>query len=196
MTLPFDPPTKLMEATKALLDSARAIFVAEGVKGLSVRRVAQHAGCTTMSVYSRFGGKEGLLGALFDEGFERLAQAQAKVDTQLPPAERVLGLCRAYRATAQAYPHHYALMLGAFSGEHQPSPESSARAMSTLQTLTHSVLAALPPTANADRISKELAYRLFAFCHGWVSLERIGFFHDVEEHGQSFDRAVQALLVM
>jgi AcrR family transcriptional regulator len=194
LSLPLDHTTKPIEATKALLDSAREIFVAEGVKGLSVRRVAQHAGCTTMAVYSRFGGKEGLLSALFDEGFERLAQAQGKVDIQLPPAERVVGLCRAYRATAQAFPHHYALMLGSFSGEHQPSPESSARAMSTLQTLMHSVSAALPTTKGSDQRSKEVAYQLFAFCHGWVSLERIGFFDDVEENGRCFDRAIQALL--
>ncbi len=183
-----------MQATTALLNAAREIFVAEGVKGLSVRRVAQHAGCTTIAVYSRFGGKEGLLGALFDEGFERLADAQAKVDATLPPAARVLALCRAYRATAHAFPHHYALMLGAFSGEHRPSPESSARAMSTLQTLTRSVSATLAPGKDKARRSEEVAVRLFVFCHGWASLEQIGFFQDAEGQSPSFDRAVQALL--
>lgn len=132
--------------------------MAEGVKGLSVRRVAQHAGCTTMAVYSRFGGKEGLLAALFDEGFERLADAQAKVDADMPPVARVLGLCRAYRATALAFPHHYALMLGAFSGEHLPPPECSERAMSTLLTLTKAVLAALPPADARDRRSEDVAF--------------------------------------
>jgi hypothetical protein len=39
-----------------------------------------------------------------------------------------------------------------------------------------------------------VAYQLFAFCHGWVSLERIGFFDDVEKNDRSFDRAIQALL--
>ena len=135
------------------MNFARKIFVAEGGKGLSVRRVAQHASCTTMAVYSRFGGNEGLLEALFDEGFKRLADAQAKVDADLPPVARVLGHCRAYRATALAFPHHCALMLGAFSGEHLPSPGSSERAMSTLLTLTKAVLAALPPAEARDRRS-------------------------------------------
>lgn len=190
----IDSPDAPLEPTTALLNAAREIFVAEGVKGLSVRRVAQHAGCTTMAVYSRLGGKDGLLGALFDEGFERLADAQGKVGPELPPVARVLGLCRAYRATAQAFPHHYALMLGAFSGEHRPSPESSERAMSTLRTLTQAVSAALLPGGVTDRRSEEVALRLFAFCHGWVSLEQIGFCEDADGLCPPFDRAIQALL--
>lgn len=192
--MPQTSPGTPSEPTTALLDAARGIFVAEGVKGLSVRRVAQQAGCTTMAVYSRFGGKEGLLGALFDEGFERLADAQGRVDAALPAAVRVLALCRAYRATAQAFPHHYALMLGAFSGEHRPSPESSARAMATLQTLTAAVAGALAPGADLDQRSDEVALRLFAFCHGWVSLERIGFVQHGQGPGIAFERAVRALL--
>ena len=194
-----DTTTNSADAASTLLDSARDIFLAEGVKGLSVRRVAQQAGCTTMAVYSRFGGKEGLLGALFDEGFTRLADAQARVDAALTPAARVLALCRAYRDTAQAYPHHYALMLGAFSGEHTPSPNSSARAMATLQTLTAAVSAALSAQTAGDQRggqrSEAVAHQLFAFCHGWVSLERIGFFQDAQSLDLAFDRAVRALLV-
>ena len=198
-----DTTTNSADAASTLLDSARDIFLAEGVKGLSVRRVAQQAGCTTMAVYSRFGGKEGLLGALFDEGFTRLADAQARVDAALKPAARVLALCRAYRDTAQAYPHHYALMLGAFSGEHTPSPNSSARAMATLRTLTAAVSATfLAQTAGEQvsdqrigRRSEAVAHQLFAFCHGWVSLERIGFFQDAQSLDLAFDRAVRALLV-
>jgi AcrR family transcriptional regulator len=98
------------------LDAARAILVCEGLPGLSVRRVADKAGCTTMAVYTQFAGKSGIVVALYDEGFERLAQAQAAVPTGLAPPDRICALCHAYRVTAHRFPHHYALMLGRVEG--------------------------------------------------------------------------------
>jgi AcrR family transcriptional regulator len=186
--------TPTPDTSAALLDAARNIFVSEGLKGLSVRRVADAAGCTTMAVYSRFKGKEGILGALFDEGFEQLSIAQQAVDPKLRNEDRLLAFCRAYRKTAHAYPHHYALMLGNFSGEISPSPESQAKAFATLERLTDAV-ASLPSMQGKNRAANvEIANRLFAFCHGWVSLERIGFFGDEKNIAKQFDKAVLALL--
>jgi AcrR family transcriptional regulator len=182
------------DTSAALLDSARDIFVSEGVKGLSVRRLADAAGCTTMAVYSRFNGKQGILGALFDEGFEQLSIAQQAVDPKLKNEDRLLAFCRAYRMTAHTYPHHYALMLGNFSGEISPSPESQVKALATLERLADAV-AALPSMRGKKRAaSVEIANSLFAFCHGWVSLERLGFFGNEKNVGKQFDKAVLALL--
>jgi AcrR family transcriptional regulator len=178
----------------ALLDAARAIFINEGVKGLSVRRVAEHAGCTTMAVYSRYKGKDGILGALYDEGFDVLAKAQLAVPTRLVNEDRVLAFCQAYRATALAYPHHYALMLGHFSGELQPSENSQAKALSTLDRLTDAVQAMATMKGEKRIASAEIANRLFAFCHGWVSLERLGFFGTKANDRRAFDHAVLGLV--
>jgi hypothetical protein len=40
----------------------------------------------------------------------------------------------------------------------------------------------------------ETANRLFVFCHGWVSLDSIGFFTGAGDAQTAFDRAVLALL--
>src|SRR5580765_5814766 len=48
----------------ALLEAAERIVAAHGVEALSLRTVAQEAGTTTRAVYSLFGSKEQLLGAL------------------------------------------------------------------------------------------------------------------------------------
>jgi AcrR family transcriptional regulator len=178
----------------ALLDAARDIFVTEGVKGLSVRRLADAAGCTTMAVYSRFKGKDGILGALFDEGFEKLAAAQQAVNPKLLDQDRLIALCRAYRATALAYPHHYALMMGQFSGELSPTAASQLKALSTLEQLTDTVAAMPVMRAKKRALSEQVANRLFAFCHGWVSLERMGFFGDTKTVVKQFDAAVIALI--
>lgn len=171
---PRPSPTPPADAVEALLQAARRIFEAEGLPALSVRRVADAAGCTTMQVYSRFGGKDGLVRALFDEGFEALAQAQRAVPVTLPPAERLRRLCRQYLKIAAERPHHYSLMLGAHSGEFDPPAESRERAMATLTHLVEAVALALPPDAGREERAKEVAQQIFAFCHGWATLGAAG----------------------
>jgi AcrR family transcriptional regulator len=158
------------DAVHALLRAARQILESEGLPALSVRRVAEAAGCTTMHVYSRFGGKDGLLQALFDEGFDALASAQHAVPLTLPPAERVRLLCRQYLNLASERPHHYALMLGAHSGDFDPPRESRERAMATLMHLVEAVERALPPAPRRHERAEEVAHQIFAFCHGWATL--------------------------
>lgn len=167
--LPAGSPTA-DAAAEALLAAARRIFEAEGLPALSVRRVADAAGCTTMQVYSRFGGKDGLLQALFDEGFEALASAQRAVPATLPAAERVRRLCRAYLGIAAARPHHYALMLGSHSGDFTPSRESRERAMGTLAHLVDAVRNALPPAPGRRQRAEDVARQILAVCHGWATL--------------------------
>lgn len=164
---PALPPA---DALQALLQAARQILESDGVPALSVRRVAEAAGCTTMQVYSRFGGKDGLLQALFDEGFAALASAQRAVPLALPPAERVRLLCRAYLNLASERPHHYALMLGAHSGDFDPPKESREHAMATLRHLVDAVERALPETPGRRARAEDVAQQVFAFCHGWATL--------------------------
>ena len=176
----------------ALIEAARDIFLQDGIAGLSVRRVAERASCTTMAVYSHFGGKGGIVATLFDEGFEQLAQAQQAVDARMPPRQRVVALCLAYLGTARRYPHHYALMLGHFSGEHTPSLESSAKALSTLEHLISAVGSVSREATPAQAVG--VAHALFALCHGWVSLERTGIFGSAQKAERAFKRAVDSLV--
>ncbi len=182
-----------------LLEATRKLFGREGIKGISVRRIAEIAGCTTMVVYTQFGGKDGILGALFDEGFERLAQAQSKVPYDTDPKERVVRLCQAFRETAHRFPHHYALMLGGRSGAFTPSPESTAKALSTLQTLVDAVTALRAQkksrrSKRAEQASATLAaHALFSFCHGWVMLEEAGLVGVDPKRDTQYEIAISAI---
>lgn len=189
-----DPSPGGSPTGQAMLDAARALFVAEGVEAISVRRVATLAGCTTMALYTHFSGKDGLLAALYDEGFAELARAQRAVPELVDPVAYVLALCLAYRETARRFPHHYALMLGRFSGEHQPSRQSAAAALRTLDTLASAVSAALSDAPDRQARATSTARQLFAFCHGWVSLEAMTFIANDQSSERQFTAAVDALL--
>ena len=183
-------PTSLRDAVLAV---AQRRFLAHGYDGLAVRAIADEAGCTTMAVYTHFGGKDGLTQTFFDEGFARLAAAQRAVPADLPPRERVTALCHAYRRLAHDFPHHYDLMLGAQSARFTPAPESRARALATITYLAEAV-APLQPSDAAPTSAEDHAHAIIAFCHGWVTLERAGLFRPGARQDRAFERGVVLLL--
>ena len=65
----------------AILRAASDLLATEGPGALSVRRIATAAGCSTMGLYSRFGGKDGVVDELFAEGFEHLCTAMQSLPT-------------------------------------------------------------------------------------------------------------------
>ncbi len=62
----------------ALLDAASEMLVHGGPDAISLRKLAARIGTSTMAVYTAFGGKDGLIAALFTEAFNRLAAAEAE----------------------------------------------------------------------------------------------------------------------
>jgi AcrR family transcriptional regulator len=188
------PDATAASLADAVLAAARHRFLDGGIDALSVRAIAADAGCTTMAVYTHFGGKDGLVQQFFDEGFARLAAAQQAVPTTLPVPDRVVALCHAYRAIAHGFPHHYDLMLGAHSGRFRPAPDSRRRALATIAYLVD-VLEAIEPRGAKRRVRAEVRARaVIALCHGWVMLERAGLYPMNAEADTAFERAVQSLL--
>src|SRR4051794_4316776 len=66
--------TRAADTREALLAAAHDLLATEGPGALTVRRIAAAAGMSTMNVYSRFGGKDGVLDELFVDGFRRLGE--------------------------------------------------------------------------------------------------------------------------
>ena len=71
-------------ATMAQLDSVGSMLVKaaadllaeEGPEALTVRRIANAAGVSTMNVYSRFGSKDGVVEHLFVRGLSAAGRAR------------------------------------------------------------------------------------------------------------------------
>ena len=73
----------------ALLAVAGEILGAEGVNGVTVRRVAEAAGTTTRAVYTLFGDKNGLLRALFRQMAEVMTGYHEAVPELDDPVEEI-----------------------------------------------------------------------------------------------------------
>jgi AcrR family transcriptional regulator len=154
-----------------LLDTAGALLTTEGPDALSLRRLATAAGTSTSAVYALFGGKPGILRGLFIEAFTRFA---AHLDTVTPsddPLADLLTLGRAYRASALADPHLYAVMFGSPVPGFEPAPEDYVHAEATFTPLLDTVRRAVAAGLLRDADPYLIATALWATVHGLVSLE-------------------------
>ncbi len=93
-----------------LLELADARLGSEGPSGLSMRRLANAAGCSTMVFYTAFGTKAGLLEALAAREVDRWIDA-ALTHADPDPVAWLDATGRALLALATDRPHHRDLVL-------------------------------------------------------------------------------------
>jgi len=158
-----------------LLERAGALVSDGGPEALSLRTLARDCETSTTAVYALFGGKNGLLTALFDDAFEQLGR---RIGTLPPAADALDDLVRtalAYRDSALDDPHLFDLM---FAGPTLLSAEAARR------TVVGTALG--PLRAAAERAVEEKALRpgtdtalvsltLWTTVHGWAALQLRGF---------------------
>jgi AcrR family transcriptional regulator len=134
-----------------LLDLADARLGAEGPAALSMRRLANAAGCSTMVFYSAFGTKAGLLRALAEREAGRWIDAATTLADPDPRAW-LDAVAEALQAAAVARPHHRALLFDAEVGADAAAELRAA----LIAAIDHAV-----PGAAADGVAE-------ALWSGWV----------------------------
>ncbi|WUI02182.1 TetR/AcrR family transcriptional regulator [Spirillospora sp. NBC_00431] len=163
-----------------LLDAASRLLAAEGPEALALRRIAAEVGCSTTVLYRMFGGKPGLIEALYIEGFERFRQRLAAVPRRADPRGHVFELGRAYRAYALTERHYYRLMFGRPIPGFEPGEEALATADSAYEVLADAVTACADAGLLIDADPRHVASSFWAGVHGLVSLELDGHLDDAD----------------
>lgn len=185
MVAPSIPEPRTGDMRGALVAAALAVLQREGPAGLTVRNITSEAGCSTTGVYTYFGGKQGLVEAIFVEGFDSFDHAvrPALASGDLPAAGR------AYRRWALDHRTQYMVMFGRAVPDYVPSDAARARALMSFASLAEGVERAAPGTDHAER-----AYHLFATVHGYVMLEMAGMSGATETDSEAlYERALRTL---
>lgn len=129
---------------------------------VSLRSLVAGTGVSTMAVYTYFDGMAGLLGAVRQEGFSRLADRLAALSVTQDPVGDAAAAGAAYTAVARQSPDLYALM---FDGS-LPLPDSRAADV-TLQHLIDAVeRARTSGRFDAGLDAAEFAHELWMLGHG------------------------------
>ena len=161
---------------RALLEIAGQVLLEDGVHALSTRKLSERAGASTTAIYTLFGGKEGLLEALYIEGFARLGEAIRAVDATLEPLERLRVMNHTYRQLAIEHPRRYALMFEQVMLNHTHSEAALERAWQSMQPLIEAIQIGMDANVIERGDAEALAMKFWVGAHGLVSLELAGYF--------------------
>ncbi|MFC4007441.1 TetR/AcrR family transcriptional regulator [Nonomuraea purpurea] len=164
----------------AILDAATHLLVTEGPAALTVRRISGEVGCSTKVIYTLFGGKDGLIQALWLEGFARFERWLLAVRPVADPLAYLRAGLDAYRAYALAEPDYYRVMFeGAVPG-FRPGSAAVEAARRAFDLLVRGVGRCLEAGVLRGGTAKEIADVLWMAVHGAVSLEISGYFDKAE----------------
>jgi AcrR family transcriptional regulator len=105
-----------------ILAAARDLLLEEGLRGVTMRRVAERVGVSATAIYRHYADKEALLGAAVAEGGQQLGQAFGLVMRGQGARERLRETGRAYLRFAFDQPRYYQLLFMAW----EDLPESSS----------------------------------------------------------------------
>ncbi len=152
-----------------ILDAASQLFLEGGVSALSVRAISKRAGLSTIGIYSHFNGKQGVLDAIYIEGFNKVYQAMSVDISNGMGFEQVINSCRAYLKVAYANEAHYRLIFGESDAGYKPSEEAqeaASRAFKKLVSNTGNYIES--EGLKIDRL--QAALDIWAIMHGYVSI--------------------------
>ena len=181
------------DQSKAILEAASRILSADGADALTVRRIAAEAGCSTMGLYSRFGGKEGVIDELYVEGFRQLCDGMSDDAEDRRPGGRPPHLrpClppdRAHQRDAL---HGDVRWRGA---RLRPHEAESQIAHGAFENLTASVQRCIDAGAFKGDAA-EIAELWWGSMHGLVMLELLGIDPVKGDPSVRFDRLLDTLL--
>jgi AcrR family transcriptional regulator len=163
--------------SEALLNAAHRLLAEDGPEALTVRRIAGEAGMSTMNVYSRFGGKDGVIDELYTDGYRRLVAAIDAVPVTDDVVDDLMTIAHTYRDFAKSNPTYYGIMFRSAVPGYTPSPDAVAVALGGLSGFVTRVRRgqAMDQIINPDGCDPQnIAAWLWATCHGTVSLELDG----------------------
>jgi AcrR family transcriptional regulator len=182
-----------MEAAtrEALLAAAAVVLSEEGPSALTVRRVAEAVNASTKTIYTHFGGKDGLLEALYLHSFAGLARAFQSHGDKSDPTLRVEGMISAYRAFALGEPALYNVMFGDLGRAWEAPLESRRQAWTTFETMREAVRLCVGPRRATE--AGRITYLLWATMHGVLSLEMRKLIGGADDGEQIYHLAVNAV---
>jgi AcrR family transcriptional regulator len=168
---------------REILDAARELFVKEGYRNVSLRKIARRIGYSPMSIYLHFADKADILDCICEETFTGFLAAADQLDAgavgsaestaaadSTAPRERLEAGLRTFIEFGLAHPHHYQLTF--MTPPHEPLALGRREQIgqAAYQRLRTQVAASLDERQRA-RIDLDVASQvIWASVHGLISL--------------------------
>ena len=151
-----------------IVEIARGIISAKGLRSLKVRDVAEAAGCSVGSVYNEFGDFDGVILTVNRETVQALTGRLRGVPAE-DPVRQLYGLAQTY---LDFFAEHANLLRSLFEHrmeDDRPYPDDILQMVMDAFALMHPPLVRLLPDADDVKIAL-LSRTLFSAVHGIISL--------------------------
>lgn len=156
------------ELRAIILDTARKLFIADGLEAFSMRKLAQLVGYSPASIYQHFSSKDELFHCLVQESFGKLAEMIRRATDEAQPSDPVEILRRglhAYIRFGLQHPHEYR-----FAFLMPASQKPSETGLSAFRSLRQRVEACVQ-AGGFRAVDPDLAAQvLWSTIHGLVAL--------------------------
>lgn len=180
------PPVYDDALRRRLLDVTTDEVARRGIDQVTLRDIAHLANTSTSAIYTLFGGKDALFGAVIADGFASLARTQ-----QDTAAAGLSHLGWAYREWALSHPQLYRLMFGGDGSDSLPEEESGESLPSSLEPLFVAISGRMPGADEEDVATRAIA--TWAQVHGAVSIELAGIVPDMIPAEAVFDAVIRSI---
>ena len=151
-----------------MLDIARDLIAAKGLRSLKVRDVAEAAGCSIGSVYNEFGDFDGLILTVNRQTVQALTTRFVAVPAD-DPIRQLHGLAATYLEFATAHANLLRSLIEHRMEDDRPFPEDILQMVMQAFELMYPPLVRLLPERDPQDIAL-LARILFSAVHGIISL--------------------------
>ncbi|WP_191878455.1 TetR/AcrR family transcriptional regulator [Streptomyces filipinensis] len=164
------PRTNDEAVKERLVECATEMLATRPRESLTVRAVAAAAEASTTAVYSLFGGKDGLIGAVRDRAVAGLFHHLSAAETSADPLADLYALAVAYRRWGRGHSHLYTVLFG---GVQSFDPSGKVGAGDPILPLLAAIDRALAASVLAGDATS-IALSVWATLHGLVTLELAG----------------------
>jgi len=157
-----------------ILAAAERLFANDGYRAVTMRAIAAELGCSAMTPYRYFGGKDEIFALVRASAFARFADAQtAAIRRVADPSERLVALAVAYVRFALGEPDAYRIMFELHrdpAADHAELVHQGERAWTPLHEAVAGAIEAGVLSGDPDVV----AHVFWSAVHGLVTLHLAG----------------------
>jgi AcrR family transcriptional regulator len=173
----LSPGARRSQRTRAaILDAALDIINKDGMKALSIRRIASDIDYSPAALYEYFKGKDDIINTLCHQVDDRLARYLNEVSPTLPAADRLVETGMNYLRFARENSREYTMLFNPPSASSEQPPHYGAGFLTLLDAVQDFLLSLSGSSReiNSPLLNKEaFAYSCWALVHGMASLRTL-----------------------